>query len=414
MIWLAWVVALAVAAFAISMVFANPRDWWPALFVLLLDAAVLACLIVAHDREPLSPSKAFQALYTLTPSELQRRCGPPSQIVTDVLTKDDGIMDLYYGKDDDSEVVFRFTRSSHGDIDSLGAWRGVHAPTPGTAVSPPHDLGDPIDSRMAISFMPCLRNASSTADAPYRPIDSGLSLGLVPAAMILGQMEHPTDRPIDHGIHTLTNGTTTASGNGINGGLGETGSGSGGGGPPDDQPLPSSVVIPCPPGSDFCTLLDSGEFLAGLRQTLTAAENNNYEQVNEWLNDMTGKKIVIIQLPDLLVNRQAAIKEIFRLQIQINNAVAAHLRADVARLTPFRRDTPEEQQQRLDVVMEDDQHRVQSWKATAEEARPVKSMSTVSVSERPDSSSHDYHVRFSAEAYRQLIHVDLTKSWGSH
>ena len=207
---------------------------------------------------------------------------------------------------------------------------------------------------------------------------------------------------------------------GLPSGLGPGGgSGSGGGGgddPPYDEPQESSIVIPCPSDSETCELVDSVKFIAQLRQTVTAAEGNNYEKVNDWLNDVTGRKIVVIELPDLLVTREAAIKEIFRLEVQVDNAVTTRLRADVERLLPLQWDSPQVEHEKMKVVMDDDRQRVQTWKEAAEQSQPSKSMTTVSLSERTESSSHDSHSRVKLDnySYRQLIQADLTKSFGSH
>jgi hypothetical protein len=98
--WMMWAIVLFVALKAIWELMKAPSirsPAWQSVVVLLADATVVGLIIFFHDPEPLSASEAFQKLYTLTPSELQQRCGPPDKSVTGVLVEGDGIQELYYG-----------------------------------------------------------------------------------------------------------------------------------------------------------------------------------------------------------------------------------------------------------------------------------------------------------------------------
>src|SRR5947209_6985862 len=89
---------------------------------------ILLGIFIQHPK-PLRKGEAFQKLYWITPSQLRQRCGSPAYTVTDVLVKNDGILDLHYGRyHTNEEVIFRFTKTSNGTLDSLGAWVGVRTP----------------------------------------------------------------------------------------------------------------------------------------------------------------------------------------------------------------------------------------------------------------------------------------------
>jgi hypothetical protein len=88
------------------------------------------------------------------------------------------------------------------------------------------------------------------------------------------------------------------------------------------------------------------------------------------------------------------------------NITVARLRDDVSRLELFQNDSAQVQQQKLDLVRQDDQQRRQIWKNGVDESRN----STVNSASR-SSSSPSSGIPFESHAYRQAVQIHLSGNW---
>lgn len=124
-----------------------------------------------------------------------------------------------------------------------------------------------------------------------------------------------------------------------------------------------------------------------MRQAIEAEKENNFEDA---MDRLTKHGVLIVQLPDLEMDRAEVVKEIFRLEAQTINLVAARLRDDVGKLEPFPSDSAEVQREKMDVVERDDRERRELWKRAIEENRPSGAGSSDSSdsSAPPESSSN--------------------------
>lgn len=408
------------------------RTYKPIVWVLLVIAAALC--VYLYSRRDSGPADAFNQIRNLTPEDLESRCGAPTQDVDGVLVEKDGIRDLHYRDSQGAEIVFRFISADDRDTwESLGAWSDAALPA---------DLGKPLDSAEAIQRMPCVANADSASNSEINEVASASALAIranhpMAAFVAAGPQDFPGEAPepprppsglpggsVPGPIGPGSPGPLPSPG--VGPGL-EPGPGPGPGpgagpGPGPDSPVHTlPVVLPCPPDADPCEILDQVEFIAEMRQAIEAEKENNFEDA---MDRLTKHGVLIVQLPDLEMDRAEVVKEIFRLEAQTINLVAARLRDDVGKLEPFPSDSAEVQREKMDVVERDDRERRELWKRAIEENRPSGAGSSDSSdsSAPPESSSNSDSssgsdssssstVRFESEAYQQAVNIHDSGNW---
>jgi len=88
---------------------------------------------------------------------------------------------------------------------------------------------------------------------------------------------------------------------------------------------------------------------------------------------LSGRELIVVQLPELELDREQTIKEILHLDIKVTNIVTQKLRSDLARLTPFRTDSPEEVRRKWLAVQEDEKQLRSLWRDAIATARQESS-----------------------------------------
>jgi hypothetical protein len=152
-------------------------------------------------------------------------------------------------------------------------------------------------------------------------------------------------------------------------------------------------------------MVSSAVFLKDLDESLRGP--NALTRLDELATRLTGRDFRIIQLPALEADRVAAIKAIFRLEIKTVNLVSAQLKADVAKLTPMKGDSPQEKARKLEEVHKDEDQRRQLWQQATEDSRPSRSMGS---SDGSDSARGSRIHLNDSSALRQAIQVHA-KNW---
>jgi len=133
-----------------------------------------------------------------------------------------------------------------------------------------------------------------------------------------------------------------------------------------------------------------------MKQAITAEQNNDFQDA---MDALARHGVLIVQLPDLEVDRAKAVQAIFQMEAKAINIVTATLRADISKLVPFEWDTPAEQAQKLAAVQQDDRDRRTAWKQAVEANRPASNYSSGST------------MRFQSEAYQQLVQIHISGNW---
>jgi hypothetical protein len=228
-------------------------------------------------------------------------------------------------------------------------------------------------------------------------------------------------------------------------------------------------MIPCPSDDDSspCAAIEGLQLASDFTQAMEAKDRNLFDELVDRLGDLAGLDIHIVHMPAQLADREEVIKAIIHLDLWAINTVTAKLRSDLQRLTPFHWDSPEEAARRQNEAIEHSRMVVRLWKAAAEQAQPSRSFtppvtlassdddrgSRSSNEDRPESSpapktdeSHTYHysgpkgtfiytvkpgestnpedyipgagsstLTFNTgDAFRQLVNINATGSWGGH
>lgn len=374
--------------------------WWIVVVVL-----IAAGWDYFDHRSP-DPLEAFNALFYLTPDALKRSCGAPQADQKGVVTDGDGIWDMYYRDENSNDIVFRFTAGHEEEWESVGAWTGVKSGS---------DLGAPLDPVEVVRGLSCVA----------RTLNSETSrIWMVPqverskARFILSSQQVPEPPPTGPDVHPdagpsgVTGQPGSQSGIGSidtsgigpvktlesNGSLGGGGGGGSGGGGDGIRQIP----LPCPPDLPLCQAVDYSEFVADMTQAITAEQDNKFDRVTDLLSS---HHVIVVDIPELEVNKQEFIQEIFHLEAQIINAVTERLRDDISKLSPFQYDTPQQKAAKLQVVMHDDLVRRQTWKRAIIESRDEVNHPS------HNSSSRCTSYRFDSEAYRQAVQIHVTGNW---
>lgn len=389
------------------------RILWP--LVLIVAGAVLLYLYL--HRSP-QPAQAFHAILSLTPDDLTARCGTPIQDATGIVADGAGIRDLHYRDSGGNDLVFRFITEDDQNWQSLGAWQDSH---------PPDDLGSPVEAPEAAQRLKCvMKGVSQAALLPLQrePAAGGLIVAAaailppqvdahpnvpggtgspnfapMPAAPAMPRMPEMPAAPVMPAAMPSLPSTPAVPSPDAGSAYGP--GGDGGGGPEGPPPVP--IVLPCPSDSEPCTMLAYVEFLTEFNQAIHAEQQNDFDGA---IQQLTGKGVLVAQLPTSEDGRAEAIKTIVQLEVKAINIVEARLRDDVARLEPLPSDSASVKAQKLAVVVSDDRQRRQLWKQAIESNRPA-----ASVSEENASPSAGGAMRFDSEAYRQLVQIHLTGNW---
>jgi hypothetical protein len=168
------------------------------------------------------------------------------------------------------------------------------------------------------------------------------------------------------------------------------------------------VLVPCVGFDDttdaVCDLVDSALLVKDLDAALSLP--NPMGEMDRLVTMLTGRDFRIIVLPSVTANQAAVIKAIFRAEIATVNMVSAQLKADIARLTPMKWDSPAERAQKLAVVRRAETERRELWRQAVESSRPEHSIGS------SDDGGHENRIHINdSPALRQLqrIHVG---GWG--
>jgi hypothetical protein len=376
--------------------------------VLIVAGAVLLYLYL--HRSP-QPALAFHAILNLTPDDLAARCGTPNQDATGIVVDGAGIRDLRYHDSGGNDLVFRFISEDDQNWQSLGAWQSVHAPD---------DLGSPVAAPEAAQRLRCvMKDVSQAALLPFHRQGAAGGLIVTAAALLPPQETSTPTLPPNTGSSGVAPmpsmpampapmpsmptfpSAAPAPVPTPGGSPYETGGGGPGGEP--EAPMPPGIVVPCPSGTEPCTVLAYVEFLTEFNQIIHAEQQNDFDSS---IQQLTHKGTLVAQLPTAEDGRDDAIKTIVQLEVKAINIIEARLRDDVAKLEPFPSDSSDVKAQKMAVVVSDDQQRRQLWKQAVEANRPA-----ASVSEQNASPSAGGVTRFDSEAYRQLVQIHLTGNW---
>jgi hypothetical protein len=378
------------------------------LFIVVLIAA--GVLVYRHlHRAPLSPEQ-FHSILTLTPQDLEARCGHPEQDTSGVVVQDDGIRDLRYHDAGGAEMVFRFISDDGKNWQSLGAWDQVNAPD---------DLGAPLPASETARRLPCAAKteaSTSSLNIPHgrrqrggtevylavillgRPIqDIPIPEQKMPTPPTPTMPSIPTQTPTP--IPMTTTGPIPYPGGPPPSEEPEPEPGPGPGPGPESPAVRTPMTLPCRSESGPCELLQYAQFVAEFNQAIRAERENDF--VNA-MNRLTQHGVMMVQLPALEVSRAQAVKAVVQLEVKAINLVEARLRDDVASLVPFSSEPSEVKAQKMAVVEQDDQQRRKMWKHAVESNLPAVSTSH---------SSSGNTMRFNSDAYQQLVQIHLTGNW---
>jgi hypothetical protein len=377
-----------------------------------------------HHRNPESFT-AYKALESITPDSLVTVCGNPQDQSKGVVVEDDGIRDLRYRDNAGNPIVFRFISDDGENWHGFGAWENVSAP---------ETLGTPVDADEAARRLPC-----SLKSAPESSAIASPSPASALAAILLGQeivIPHPappptpfptpmptpqplpnptplpSPTPLPH--FTPLPGPSPLPGGGAprpSGGDEPEDSGGGGEGGGGSQSRGMPAIIPCPPDADPCKVLDYAEFAFEMNQAIQAERENNFEKA---MDIVKRHGVLVVQLPDLELNRVQVVKAVFQLEAKVINAVAAQLRADVAKLQPFPQETAEQKAQKMAVVEQDDRAMRQTWRQAVEDSRPTRAQLAEESAEAHQEAREERESRsmsFHSEAYNQLVSIHMSGNW---
>jgi hypothetical protein len=401
----------------------------------------------------IQPSRARERdvgllIQDLTPADLSQACGTPDRDLTGRLVANDGIRDIHYVDSSGRRLIFRFLR----DADSDSGWSGFGV---WTNISDPDGIGDAVDDADVVQHLPCLANtpAAIAASGMLRSarlrsapqLDSsppllamavllppqssqvpvvrpGPTVPIVPPMpplidpMPFPRLDPPiplTTPPISFSPQRLSRvvpyerSSTSSRTSGEPSDPPE---------PPEPPPAPSPrvLLVPCVGFTDStkkaCELIDSAVLVKDLNESLHMP--NPMGRLDDLVTKLTGRDFRIIQLPALLADRDEVIKEIFRIEIETVNMVSIRLQHDVAKLRPFKWDTPAEQERKLAAVRADVKQVRGIWQQAIEESRPSRSMSSSSTQtsdgDAQSSSDENSHYRIHMNdnsALRQAIIV---------
>jgi len=256
---------------------------------------------------------------------------------------------------------------------------------------------------------------------------------------------------------------------GSSGGTGSGGAGAGGPGPGGGEPpsLPRPFMILCPSSDDSykCSAIDGIELASEFTQAIHGRDKTFFNELVDRLGKQAGLDIHIVHMPPELADRSEVIKAIVKLDLWAINTVTAKLQSDIRRLTPFHWDSPLEAARRQNEAVQHSRMVVRLWKAAAEQARPSRSFTphvtfassdndhgsrsgnednsrsgnedgresgpapktdeshvyqysgpkgTFSYTVQPgESTNPEDHVTFNTgDAFRQLVNINNTGSWG--
>jgi len=394
--------------------------WVIAIFVIVIAYRTFTILNSSDKTDA-----AFLTIYNLTPNDLGQACGAPDRDLTGRLVEDDGIRDMHYLDSSGRRLVFRFLSDTRASSiwTSIGVW---------TNLAEPDGLGDAVGDADAVEHMSCL---TKTRAARTASVTHGLPSGslMTPAALmpLLAQgllvrvtaqrgMEAPTPgsgyRPTPPPAPPIGNtlplppplppapGMSAGESNGDHEPPGPK--------PPSPPSQIPIVIVPCVgfenTGKATCEMVGSLIFLRDLDDSLYV-HGNMLTRLDNLATKLTGRDFRIIQLPALVADRAAVIKEIFQLEIKTVNLVSTQLKEDAARLSPMKWDSSEDKERKHEEVRNDENQRRDLWRQATEDSRPSHSMSS---SDDSDGERGGRMHMNDNSALRQLVQVEATKGRG--
>lgn len=375
-------------------------------------SAIIVVAYMASQPNEAAPAQwiAFQRVFNLTPDNLQSACGRPALYGTGLVADGDGTKDFIYYDKDQNKLALRFIWDGRGHWTSVGAWQSLdHS----------GGIGSEVDDSEALVRLSCLQSVSvsrATNDATlvvrqrnvnhyYRTVQEVPRLPETPRVP-----ERPPTIP-----QTPTVPGGSSGGIGTNAPQLEVPPGAGGPGPGGGEtPAQRAIPLPCPSSTLPCEVIDYADYVAEQKQAVEAAKENDFERLQRGLE--RGKyHYVIVQIPELEIDRKQAIQEIVRLESQVINVVVATLRDDVAKMSPFPNDSPEQKRQKMSEVLRDERERRELWRSAAASTRSASEeaskSSQASSDNSSDSSSSKSGLHFDSEAYRQGVQIHLTGKW---
>jgi hypothetical protein len=320
----------------------NPRKLAVPFIVLLLAGA--GFFIYRGINQPTQQTDDFRAILNLTPGDLLMNCGQPTLNTIGVVGDSAGVQDLHYRPSDNDEIVFRFITEDDKHWTSLGAWERVNAVDA---------LGFPVGATEAVRRQPCAGKAtdqSSLTQPGSWPASLAIVLNPIGREELIALDDQP---PAPWFVKAPSEGFLQP--------------------PPHVNYLDPGdsgikhIFTPCPPNAPSCLVVSFPEFTDGMGRVIRSEQDNDFQAA---IDRLTRHGTVVVRLPAVGENRDAAVNGIVRLEVKAINIVAGRLREDIIRLTPTDRDSGEMKTKKLTALLHNEQVRRVLWKQAVASNRP--------------------------------------------
>lgn len=354
---------------------------------------------------PPDPGKAFRAIQSLDPGELEMHCGVPQNEMLGVVADGAGIRDLRYQDSAHQEIVIRFISDDDKTWKSLGAWERVN---------PLDQVGTPVDPVQAGERLRCVtKESAATKLVQPGQLSGGWAESLAIAApqamgemLMPGRQQGPPPMP-----NSMPNSRPLSGGSGGGSSDGQLGQhvievpSTGWYAPPrvamnwgDDDDLPRVHAAPkCPAGAEPCAFVGSAAFADWLKQAIQAERNDQFEPV---MNKLLQRKSIMVELPTRELDRAAAIRNLVPLEVRAINIAAEKLADDEAKLEPKPADPDQMKAQKLAAMERQDTIRRKLWSYAVRSTRPDATV-----------IDHGGTLRFNTLAYVRMMQIHTSGMW---